>query len=200
VEQVRRQAEVEKKSPTIVCVIISDTRYLYYHFRLCVEVLTLPSSPFRVYCSSASPRSSFVWDINGPNRPDVELSPLSPLTSLRFNPKVPDTLHGGCQNGLVCVFDLRRQGSGGAGGSGAGQGVVGEASVLEHSHHDPVRDVFWISSKTGPSVRLDLDRWSNALVGYAPPNPAHRCPPTPPPSRPLISFLPPGRHRSRLLP
>jgi hypothetical protein len=83
----------------------------------------------------------------------------------------------GCQNGLVCVFDLRRQGSGGAGGSRAGQGVVGEASVLEHSHHDPVRDVFWISSKTGPSVRLDLDRWSNALVGYAPPNPAHRCPP-----------------------
>jgi hypothetical protein len=55
----------------------------------------------------------------------------------------------GCQNGLVCVFDLRRQGSGGAGGSGAGQGVVGEASVLEHSRHDPVRDVFWISSKTG---------------------------------------------------
>jgi dynein intermediate chain 2 len=146
---VRRQAEVEKKSPTIVCVIISDTRYLYYHFRLCVEVLTLPSSPFRVYCSSASPRSSFVWDINSPNRPDVELSPPSPLTSLRFNPKVPDTLLGGCQNGLVCVFDLRRQGSGGAGGSGAGQGVVGEASVLEHSHHDPVRDVFWISSKTG---------------------------------------------------
>ncbi|KAM3568079.1 hypothetical protein VYU27_009794 [Nannochloropsis oceanica] len=99
--------------------------------------------------TSATSKSSYIWDIHSPNRPELELCPPSPLTSLRFNPKSPDTLLGGCQNGLVCFFDLRRQGGGVAGREGGREGVVGEASFLECSHHDPVRDVFWISSKTG---------------------------------------------------
>jgi dynein intermediate chain 2 len=73
----------------------------------------------------------------------MELVPPSPLCCLRFNPKSTDTLVGGCYNGLITCFDLRKPNA-----------VTGscdplETSVVEKSHHDPVSDVFWISSKTG---------------------------------------------------
>merc|ERR1711865_1308099 len=48
---------------------------------------------------------------------------------------------GGCYNGTLCYLDLRRSGS-----------APVETSVIEHSHHDPVYDVFWTSSKTGSSA------------------------------------------------
>ena len=81
--------------------------------------------------------SSYIWDILNPNKPEAELVPSSPLVCMRFNPKTPETLVGGSYNGLVSVFDLRKSG-----------GQPTEASVIEHSHHDPVYDVFWTSSKT----------------------------------------------------
>eukprot|EP00611_Tribonema_gayanum_P022017 TRINITY_DN4346_c0_g2_i3.p1 TRINITY_DN4346_c0_g2~~TRINITY_DN4346_c0_g2_i3.p1 ORF type:complete len:599 (+),score=167.96 TRINITY_DN4346_c0_g2_i3:195-1991(+) len=89
------------------------------------------------------PVSSYVWDVLNPNAPDVELIPPSPLCCLRFNPKSTDTLVGGSYNGLINFFDLRKPG-----------GLTGtclplESSVIEKSHHDPVYDVFWVSSKTG---------------------------------------------------
>ena len=54
--------------------------------------------------------ASYIWDVTSPNRPDVELLPPSPLCSLRYNPKSTETLVGGCYNGLVTFFDLRRGG------------------------------------------------------------------------------------------
>mmetsp|Transcript_10581 Transcript_10581/g.15980 ORF Transcript_10581/g.15980 Transcript_10581/m.15980 type:complete len:599 (+) Transcript_10581:73-1869(+) len=80
---------------------------------------------------------SYVWDVINPNTPDSELCPPSPLCCLRFNPKSTDTLVGGSYNGLITFYDLRRH------------GTPIESSVIEKSHHDPIYDVYWISSKTG---------------------------------------------------
>mmetsp|Transcript_15613 Transcript_15613/g.20256 ORF Transcript_15613/g.20256 Transcript_15613/m.20256 type:complete len:371 (+) Transcript_15613:147-1259(+) len=74
-----------------------------------------------------------------PSTPNRELAPPSPMGCIKYNPKHPELVLGGCLNGLVAVFDLRKQGS------------AGETSEIEHSHHDPVSSVFWISSKSGNS-------------------------------------------------
>lgn len=87
---------------------------------------------------------SYIWDITNSNKPIVELVPPSPLCCLRYNPKSSDTLVGGSFNGTISYYDLRKQPNG---SSGKCQPV--ESSVVEKSHHDPVSDVFWISSKTG---------------------------------------------------
>lgn len=83
------------------------------------------------------PLHSYIWDVNSPNQPDTKLLPTSPLTALVYNPRSPDHLVGGCYNGLVGFWDLRK-----------GSAPV-ESSILEHSHHDPVYDVFWIQSRSG---------------------------------------------------
>jgi hypothetical protein len=44
--------------------------------------------------------------------PEMELQPPSPLCCLRFNPKSTDILVGGCYNGLVTYFDMRKPGNG----------------------------------------------------------------------------------------
>lgn len=82
--------------------------------------------------------------MNNSNNPDVELRPPSLLTCLRFNPKSTDTLVGGSYNGLITYYDLRKPGS----LSGHCCAPL-ETSAIEKSHHDPVSDVFWVSSKTG---------------------------------------------------
>lgn len=82
-------------------------------------------------------KNSYIWDINNPNKPDAELQPSSPLVSLEFNPRSPDHVVGGCYNGLLSFWDLRK-------GS-----QPTETSILENSHHDPVYKVFWIQSRTG---------------------------------------------------
>ena len=53
--------------------------------------------------------------------------------------QVPETLVGGCYNGTIAFFDLRK--------SSAAIHSPAEESLIEKSHHDPVYDVFWISSK-----------------------------------------------------
>jgi len=83
------------------------------------------------------PLDSYIWDVNSPNQPDAKLIPTSALTALVYNPRSPDHLVGGCYNGLVAFWDLRK-----------GASPV-ECSVLEQSHHDPVYDVFWIQSRSG---------------------------------------------------
>jgi dynein intermediate chain 2 len=93
--------------------------------------------------NSRMPVSSYVWDVMNPNTPDVELLPPSPLCCLRYNPKSTETLIGGSYNGLLNFFDLRKP------GAQVGQAAPLETSVIEKSHHDPVYDVYWISSKTG---------------------------------------------------
>lgn len=62
---------------------------------------------------------------------------------LVFRIQSTDNLVGGSYNGLINFFDLRKP------GATIGQAVPLETSVIEKSHHDPVYDVFWISSKTG---------------------------------------------------
>mmetsp|Transcript_48590 Transcript_48590/g.56774 ORF Transcript_48590/g.56774 Transcript_48590/m.56774 type:complete len:392 (-) Transcript_48590:140-1315(-) len=86
---------------------------------------------------------SYIWDITNSNTPDIELLPPSPLCCLRYNPKSCETLVGGSYNGLITYYDLRKP------NAPTGQCSPLESSVVENSHHDPVYDVFWISSKTG---------------------------------------------------
>mmetsp|Transcript_7193 Transcript_7193/g.16453 ORF Transcript_7193/g.16453 Transcript_7193/m.16453 type:complete len:608 (+) Transcript_7193:94-1917(+) len=81
-------------------------------------------------------RSSFIWDVLSPNEPKHELKTPSPITALKFNPKAPETLAGGCYNGLVGVFDSR---------DNADHPCM--TSVLEHSHTDPVYAVQWAQAK-----------------------------------------------------
>ncbi|KAK1747909.1 hypothetical protein QTG54_001872 [Skeletonema marinoi] len=87
--------------------------------------------------------SSYIWDVSNSNKPIVEIVPPSPLSCLRFNPKSSDTLVGGSCNGMITYYDLRKP------NASSGKCLPTESSVIEKSHHDPVSDVFWISSKTG---------------------------------------------------
>ena len=73
----------------------------------------------------------------------VKLTPQSPLTCLKYNPKSSNTLVAGSYNGTISYFDLRKS-------SGpTGKFCPVESSVIEKSHHHPVSDIFWVSSKTG---------------------------------------------------
>jgi dynein intermediate chain 2, axonemal len=45
---------------------------------------------------------SYIWDIENPNAPDQTLTPVSPIVCLKYNPKDPHVLVGGCYNGLLC--------------------------------------------------------------------------------------------------
>ncbi|KAJ1445521.1 WD40-repeat-containing domain protein [Pelagophyceae sp. CCMP2097] len=92
------------------------------------------------FANARLPVQSYIWDIVNPNTPDTELTPPSPLCCVRFNPKSTDTLVGGSYNGLVTFYDLRRA---------QHHGSPVESSVIEKSHHDPIYDIFWVSSKTG---------------------------------------------------
>ncbi len=87
--------------------------------------------------------SSYIWDVNNPNEPEIELLSPSPLCCLRYNSKNTDTLVGGCYNGLIVYYDLRKP------NAAPGKCMPAATSLIEHSHHDPVYDVFWISSKAG---------------------------------------------------
>lgn len=83
------------------------------------------------------PPNSYIWDVEYPNHPAVEMVSPSPVVCMRFNQKTPDILCGGCYNGLVGIFDLKKPRS-----------VAIQSSAIERSHHDPVYDVYWVQSKT----------------------------------------------------
>jgi len=87
--------------------------------------------------------SAYIWDITNSNKPIVGIVPPSLLSCLRYNPKNLDTLVGGSCNGMISYYDLRKPN----GPTGTCRPV--ECSAIEKSHHDPVSDVYWISSKTG---------------------------------------------------
>ena len=96
---------------------------------------------------------SYIWDVTNSNKPIVELTPPSPLCCLRYNPKSSDTLVGGSYNGTISYYDLRKP------NGPAGKCGPAETSVIEKSHHDPVSDVFWVSSKTGHQCVLCANNW-----------------------------------------
>lgn len=53
-----------------------------------------------------SPKS-FIWDLNNPNKPELELNAPSPVTNIAYNHKTTDILGGGTYQGLVCIWDVR---------------------------------------------------------------------------------------------
>lgn len=111
--------------------------------------------------NDTTPLPSYIWDINNPNRPDQTIIPQSHLCSIAFNKKTSDNLIGGCYNGLIGFWDLRR-----------GSHPV-EKTVIEKTHSDPVYDVEWIQSRTGmefASVSTDgyIYWWDARKLGSGP--------------------------------
>lgn len=46
---------------------------------------------------------SNIWDLRNPSKPDLELHPTSPLTSIEYNAKESPILVAGSQNGSICL-------------------------------------------------------------------------------------------------
>jgi dynein intermediate chain 2 len=82
-------------------------------------------------------KSSYIWDVNTPNKPDFELRGPSQLCCVNYNPKDTNVLSCGMYNGQVGYFDVRK-----------GHTPV-DTSPIEKSHRDPVYDMAWLQSKTG---------------------------------------------------
>ncbi|KAM5273358.1 dynein axonemal intermediate chain 2 [Ctenodactylus gundi] len=80
---------------------------------------------------------SYIWDLENPNRPEMALKPSSPVVTLEYNPKDSHVILGGCYNGQIACWDIRK-------GS-----TVAELSTIEFSHRDPVYGTIWLQSKTG---------------------------------------------------
>ena len=83
----------------------------------------------------AALQHSYIWDVNNPNTPELQLTPLSPLCCLEYNPKDPHFLVGGSYNGLVSCFDTR-----------TGE-TPKDTSIIENSHRDPVYKIAWLQGK-----------------------------------------------------
>ena len=82
--------------------------------------------------------TSYIWDVNNPNEPEMALNPVHSLCCIdSYNVKQQDSVVGGLYNGLVSFWDSR-QGS---------QPV--QTSIIETSHRNPVYDICWLTSKTG---------------------------------------------------
>jgi len=107
------------------------------------------------------PLESYIWDIYNPNRPDFTIKPQSPLVTSVFNPRSYDHLAGGCYNGVIGFWDLRK-----------GSTPVSK-TLIEQSHNDPVYDIYWIQSRTGQefsSVSTDgmILWWDARKLGSGP--------------------------------
>lgn len=93
--------------------------------------------------TSNMPKTSYIWNLNNPNAPEIGLEPTSPLCTMAFSQKNSDLIVGGSYNGSICFFDRRDSRNQG------GSIRASLTSVLEKSHHDPVYDVYWIAGKAG---------------------------------------------------
>ncbi|XP_071452018.1 dynein intermediate chain 3, ciliary [Hetaerina americana] len=81
--------------------------------------------------------NSYIWEVENPNKPELILTPPSPLVCLEYNPKDPHCLVSGARDGRVGFWDTRR-------GS-----LPVDQSGLDVSHRDPASCVNWIASKSG---------------------------------------------------
>ncbi|XP_046403113.1 dynein intermediate chain 3, ciliary-like isoform X2 [Ischnura elegans] len=81
--------------------------------------------------------NSYIWEVENPNKPELILTPPSPLACLEYNPKDPHCLVSGARNGRVGFWDTRR-------GS-----LPVDQSGLDVSHRDPASFVLWVASKSG---------------------------------------------------
>lgn len=87
------------------------------------------------------PVQSYVWDLQNPNVPELVLQGPAPCTNISYNPKSSDMIGGGCYNGLVAIWDVKRHSS---------QPAL--VSPVEKSHSDPVTHLSWLSMKTGTEL------------------------------------------------
>lgn len=81
-----------------------------------------------------------MWDLGNPNVPELVLNTPSAITNIAYNQKITDQIGGGCYNGLVTVWDVKR----------GSQPVF--VSPVEKSHQDPITHLLWLSSKTGTEL------------------------------------------------
>lgn len=81
---------------------------------------------------------SYVWDMASPNSPERSILASSPVCKLQFNSKNTETLVGGLYNGVVAFWDLRNRSP-----------LPSQTTPIELSHHEPIYDVSWITSKLG---------------------------------------------------
>ncbi|XP_043465587.1 dynein axonemal intermediate chain 2 isoform X4 [Leptopilina heterotoma] len=79
---------------------------------------------------------SYIWDVENPNKPCMELKPFSPMVTLEYNPKDSNILISGLVTGQIAVWDIRRASE------------PTDVSLIENSHRDPCHKVLWINSKT----------------------------------------------------
>ena len=87
---------------------------------------------------------SFVWDLNSPNQPEINLNSPSPCTNIAYNHKLVDMIGGGCYNGLVVIWDIRNVKA-----NGCNPAFI---SPVQKTHHDPVTHILWQNSKTGSEL------------------------------------------------
>lgn len=87
------------------------------------------------------PVQSYVWDLQNPNVPELVLQGPAPCTNIAYNPKSSDTIGGGCYNGLVAIWDVKRNSS-----------LPSLVSPVEKSHSDPITHLSWLSMKTGTEL------------------------------------------------
>ncbi|KYQ59597.1 Dynein intermediate chain 3, ciliary [Trachymyrmex zeteki] len=80
--------------------------------------------------------SSYIWDIENPNKPVICLKSSSPLLIVEFNPRDPSMLISGLMSGQVCNWDIR-----------IGARPV-QMSHRQFSHRNPANQTLWIQSKT----------------------------------------------------
>lgn len=53
------------------------------------------------------PKHAYIWNLNNPNTPLSTIEPTSPLCTLSYNPKIPESIVGGCYDGGLNFFDTR---------------------------------------------------------------------------------------------
>lgn len=80
---------------------------------------------------------ALIWDLNNPNHPEMRLNAPSPVTNIAYNPKSTDQIGGGCYNGLIAIWDVKKG------------GAPWLVSPVQESHSDPITHIHWIQSKTG---------------------------------------------------
>lgn len=106
-----------------------------------------PEGPSKIAVSYTLPRAvgrgipppeATIWDVNSPNAPVETLQPPFPVSKLAFNHKNADQLCFGCTSGIVGLWDSK-----------ADRSRPQLLSPVESSHHEPVVDVAWLSSKGG---------------------------------------------------
>lgn len=105
-----------------------------------------PDGPFKLAASysvmkfqgQSSNSKAYIWDINNPNVPAEGLVPPSPIVKLAYNHKSVEQIAFGCYNGLVGLWDHR-----------VDRNKPALLSPIEISHHEPVTDIRWLSSKGG---------------------------------------------------